>query len=241
MYIHTWQKRRKRRFPGTVATLIKPLQLKSISNFLPSATSIMGLSIHFPLRRTEGRSHLYYLHVCCEDKEMLHWYLSSPPLSPALLAPSFLHLLFSHFTALLFFTSFPLLFSPNLLPPFFDFFLSLSSFVFLFQHTAVSTRAGVFERWKLFEGKGPKGVAGLYMWEHAHRLQTPLHRPLLVSQYKPSHAQRRGNSFKLKDGRFRLDIRNKLSIMGVLRAWNRLPREAVCVCRLPGSVQGQAG
>ena len=55
-------------------------------------------------------------------------------------------------------------------------------------------------------------------------------------QERLNNSRTRGNGLKLKEGKFRLDIRGKIFTLRVVRCWSRLPGEAVDASSIPGGV-----
>jgi len=51
----------------------------------------------------------------------------------------------------------------------------------------------------------------------------------------------RGNGFKIKKEKFRLDVRRKIICLEGVRHWHMLPRKAVDTPSIPGDAQGQVG
>jgi len=62
---------------------------------------------------------------------------------------------------------------------------------------------------------------------HSFVKPTQNYSPVIIHIYYIPLDKTRGNSFKLKVGRFRLGIKEKFFTLGVVQPWPRLPREAV--------------
>ncbi|GAB0188844.1 hypothetical protein GRJ2_001349700 [Grus japonensis] len=81
-------------------------------------------------------------------------------------------------------------------------------------------RGDLIAAFQNLKGDYRKGGEGLFIRECSHRT--------------------RGNGFKLKEGRFRLDLRKKFFTVRVVTYWDQVAQRS-CGYPIPGSVQGRVG